>query len=55
MIRSVTRQHICGLKKHGKFTATGQAKGNFDIAICDLPKHSGPWHHDRVTGVEWKA
>lgn len=55
MIRSVTKQQICGAKKHGEFTATGQAKGNFAVSICDKPKHSGPWHSDSVTGKEWKA
>jgi hypothetical protein len=55
MIRSVTKQSICGTKKHGVFKGTGEAKGNFAVSICDQPKHSGPWHRDSVTGEEWKA
>lgn len=54
-LKAVTSQAICGKTKHGAFTGTGNAKGNFAVAICDRPKHTDGQHRDSVTNTEWTA
>lgn len=54
-LKAVTSQAICGKTKHGAFTGTGNAKGNFAVAICDRPKHTDGKHRDSVTNTEWTA
>lgn len=55
-VKSVTKQGICGAKKHGKFTGTGEAKGNFAVLICTKqPGHRGDEHTDQVAGKSWTA
>ncbi len=54
-VQTVAGAAICGKKKHGAFTGTGVAKGNFALSICDKAKHVGGKHQDSETGEEWNA
>lgn len=54
-VKATTAQAICGAKKHGAFTGTGVAKGNFAVAICDRAQHDDGQHRDSVTGTTWTA
>lgn len=54
-VKATTAQAICGARKHGAFTGTGNVKGNFAVSICDRPKHDDNRHSDSVTGKEWRS
>lgn len=55
-VKTVAGAAICGKKKHSQqFTATGPAKGNYAVSICDRPKHSNNDHEDSVSGEKWRA
>src|SRR3546814_18476884 len=50
-VRTVAGAAICGKKKHSaEFTATGPAKGNYAVSICDRPKHNNNDHAASVYG-----